>query len=173
MSVIISLDCDFGYKVGGMGTVGDFVLLGVVRDATATLSHTESDATTRASQGWRAMLAVIKELEVSIQIVKDLTDPGFIALQSAWWNRSKIAIAMLDGDLDTGPGLVFDAQIFNFSPGQPLEELSTVDVTFKPTYSPGNPPYLATAGVNASGESMKQEAALPQPEQPEQPEYEE
>ena len=65
----------------------------------------------------------------------DTTDAGFTALQSAWASSAEIALAAMDGDIETAgsQGLAGNFTVTNFSRNEPLEEAITVNVTVKPS----------------------------------------
>lgn len=112
-----------------------------VKDLTLNIEAGEADATTRGNNGWRATLATLKDGSIEFEMVWDTADAGFNAIRTAFFNRSAIGFAILDGDIaDTGTqGLKAAMAITNFSRNEPLEEAITVSVTAKPTYS-DNPP---------------------------------
>lgn len=143
----IGLDAVLGYKAGGYGEAGDFLELANARDVTFDVSHSEADLTSRANNGWRATEPVLKEGELSFQMIWDPADAGFTAIRTAWEGRSIIGMAVLDGPLDSGKGWKFNGKVIGFTVNQPLEEGIVVDVTIKPTYSTDVPTYV-TSGVN-------------------------
>ena len=112
-----------------------------VKDLTLNIEAGEADATTRGNNGWRATLATLKDGSIEFEMVWDTADAGFNAIRTAFFNRTAIGFAILDGDIaDIGTqGLKAAMAITNFSRNEPLEEAITVSVTAKPTYS-DNPP---------------------------------
>lgn len=112
-----------------------------VKDLTLNIEAGEADATTRGNNGWRATLATLKDGSIEFEMVWDTADAAFNAVRTAFFSRSAIGFAILDGDIaDTGTqGLKAAMAITNFSRNEPLEEAITVSVTAKPTYS-DNPP---------------------------------
>jgi len=106
-----------------------------VKDLTLNLETGEADATTRGNNGWRATLATLKEGSMEFEMVWDTDDAGFTAIKDAWLNSTEIALAAMDGDIDTGgsQGLASNFTVTNFSRNEPLEEAITVNVTVKPS----------------------------------------
>jgi len=149
---IMGFDGVLGYKVGGVAGGGSYTALNPVRDVQLNLTKAEADATTRGNNGWTATLAGLKDGTLEFDLVWDPTDPGFDALRSAWESGDPIGIAASDGPLSSGRGWEFDAQVFDFGRGEPLNDVMTVSVKIKPTYSGTAPAYFSD-GVNAGGSS--------------------
>lgn len=137
MGFKLGMNCKAYYGAAGSTATN---LMGNVKDVTLNLSTGESDVTTRANAGWRAMAATLKEGSVEFKMVWDTADPGFIAIKDAWFAAAAIALKFLDGP--GGSGLDADFTITNFTRNEPLEEAVTVDVTAKPTYSTRAPEWI-------------------------------
>lgn len=88
--------------------------------------------TTRATQGWKASVATLKEASLEFGILYDTEDADFTAFQEAYFSNTPIALFITDGN---DHGLDADFSITGFSVEQPLEEALTVSVTAKPTAS--------------------------------------
>jgi hypothetical protein len=55
--------------------------------------------------------------------VWDTSDADFAAVRDAWLNNAEIALAVMDGDIDTmAQGLAGNFVITNFSRTEPLED---------------------------------------------------
>lgn len=108
-----------------------------VKDVTLNLEAGEADVTTRMNNGWRATLATLKEGSVEFEMVWDPDEPGFWEIQNAYFGNVPIALAVMDGDIQTPgtQGLVAYFTITNLTRSEPLEEAITASVTAKPTYS--------------------------------------
>jgi len=106
-----------------------------VKDLTLNLETGEADVTTRANSGWRATAATLKEGSIEFEMVWDSGDAGFTAIKNAWLNSAEIALAAMDGDIETAgnQGLASNFTVTNFSRAEPLEEAMTVSVTIKPS----------------------------------------
>ena len=103
-----------------------------VKDLTLNLESGEADVTTRATKGWRATIATLKEASLEFAILYDTEDPDFQAFSDAYFGNTPIALFVTDG---AGNGLDADFSITGFSVEQPLEEALNVSVTAKPTAS--------------------------------------
>jgi|TARA_Y100001933_G_scaffold254675_2_gene296701 hypothetical protein len=115
-----------------------------VKDVTLNLETGESDVTTRASNGWRATIATLKNGSVEFTLIWDTEDAGFTAIKNAYFNNTAIALAVLDGE--GGSGLDADFSVTNFTRNEPLEEAITVNVTVKPTYVSRAPTWVDGGG---------------------------
>lgn len=110
------------------------------KDVTLTLEKGEADVTTRGNEGWRATVGTLKEGSVEFEMLWDTADPGFNAIQQAYFNDTPLAFAILDGE--NGHGLDADFAVMNFSRTEALEEAMAVSVTIKPTYSTRAPAWI-------------------------------
>lgn len=137
MGIKLGMECKLYY--GAAGSTAN-TLLANVKDLTLNLEKGEADVTTRANQGWRAVVATLKSGTVEFEMVWDTEDAGFAALKDAYFNNTAIALAVLDGE--SGEGLDADFSVTNFSRNEPLEEAVTVNVTVKPTYSTRAPAWV-------------------------------
>ena len=106
-----------------------------VKDLTLNLETGEADITTRANNGWRATLATLKDGSIEFEMLWETGDAGFNALKTAWATGAEIALAAMDGDIETAgsEGLAGNFTVTNFSRSEPLEEGVTVSVTVKPS----------------------------------------
>ena len=106
-----------------------------VRDLTLNLETGEADVTTRSNSGWRATAATLKDGSIEFEMVWDSEDSGFTKVKDAWLASSQVALAAMDGDIETSgnQGLASNFTVTNFSRSEPLEEAITVSVTIKPS----------------------------------------
>ena len=114
-----------------------------VKDVTLSLESGDADVTTRATQGWRASVATLKEGSLEFEMNYDTEDADFTAIQAAFLANTALAFFVSDG---SGNGLDADFSITAFNIEQPLEEAMTVSVTAKPTASTRAPSWV-TAGA--------------------------
>jgi predicted secreted protein len=121
----------------GTGAPTNLTLVDNVKDVALNLSTAEADVTTRANNGWKASVSTLKEGSVDFDMICNTSDANFAALQSAFFNRTSVAIAVLDGDKATvgTQGLWADFSIMNFSRDEKLTEAQSVKVSLKPTIS--------------------------------------
>lgn len=99
--------------------------------------------TTRATKGWKASVATLKEASLEFGILYDTEDADFQAFSSAYFNNTPLALFVSDG---AGNGLDADFSITGFSVEQPLEEALSVSVTAKPTASTRAPAWKTGSG---------------------------
>ena len=125
MAVVLGLDAVL--LRGAAGSTGSTEVKNV-KDLTLNLESGEADVTTRATQGWKASIATLKEASLEFGILYDTEDPDFTAFQEAYFSNTPLALFITDGNEH---GLDADFSITGFS----LEEALTVSVTAKPTSS--------------------------------------
>lgn len=118
-----------------------------VRDVTLNFTKTEADVTTRGGNGWRQIVAALKDATLEFEMVYDTADADFTALQTAFFANTVIAMAILDGGSATvgTQGLWADFMIVGFEKSQPLEGAMTVRVSARPTYSAVAPAWITVA----------------------------
>jgi len=129
MAIVLGLDAKL--LRGAVGATGATEVKNV-KDLTLNLESSEADVTTRATKGWKATVAALKEASLEFGILYDTEDADFTAFQAAYFGNTPIALFVTDGD---GHGLDADWSITGFTVEQPLEEALTVSVTAKPTAS--------------------------------------
>ncbi|MDD4818280.1 MAG: phage tail tube protein [Victivallaceae bacterium] len=139
MAVVLGLDAKL--LRGAAGQTGTTEVSNV-KDLTLNLESGEADVTTRATKGWRATVATLKDASLEFGILYDTEDEDFKAFSDAYFNNTPLALFVTDGG---GSGLDADFSITGFSVEQPLEEALTVQVTAKPTASTRAPAWK-TAG---------------------------
>lgn len=118
-----------------------------VRDVTLGLEAGEADATTRGNNGWRATMATLKDASLEFEMVWDTADANFTAIRNAFLTNTLIKLAVMT-DMwaeSFNHGLYAHWMITGFSRNEPLEDVITVSVTAKPTYSV-NPPLWVDDG---------------------------
>lgn len=118
-----------------------------VTDVTLNMQKGEADVTTRANNGWKASVGTLKEGSVEFEMIWDPSDAGFTAIQTAFFNNTSIALAILDGAAATvgSQGLWADFSVTNFTRSEPLNEAIKAKVTVKPTYSAVAAAWVTTA----------------------------
>ena len=143
MSLGKGMNAKLYYDTAGVGE-GTWTELTIVKDVSLNLEKAEADVTTRAAGGWRQTVSTIKEATIEFEMIWDPADAGFEAIRDAWKNGSLIGLAAMDGAIATvgSQGLTADCEIISFNKNEPLEEVATVNVTAKPTYSTTAPEWL-------------------------------
>jgi len=140
VAIKLGMEATLNYKVGGQGGAGAWLELTNTKDVTLSLEAGEADVTTRANDGWRAIVATLKEASVEFEMVWDTGDAGFDAIKDAYLANDIIGFQILDGD--SGEGLQADFMITSFSRSEALEEAIMVSVTAKVTYSATPPSWI-------------------------------
>jgi hypothetical protein len=136
MAIVLGLDAKL--LRGAAGAVGATEVKNV-KDLTLNLESGEADVTTRATKGWRASVATLKEASLEFGILYDTEDADFQAFQEAYFGNTPLSLFVTDG---AGGGLDADWSITGFSIEQPLEEALSVSVTAKPTASTRAPAWV-------------------------------
>ena len=136
MAVVLGLDA-----ILMRGTAGQTAATEVknVKDLTLSMESGEADVTTRATSGWKASIATLKEASLEFGILYDTEDADFTAFRDAYFGNTPLALFVTDGN---GSGLDADWSITGFSVEQPLEEALTVSVTAKSTASTRAPAWV-------------------------------
>jgi hypothetical protein len=144
------VDAKLFYCVAGIGGTPTWIELTNVKNVTVSMTKGEADVTTRANNGWKAVVGTLKEASIEFEMIWNTQDLGFSAIQKAYFDGTIIGIAAMDGPVSGAgasgsQGLWADCMVVDFSRDEPLEDALTVKVTVKPTYST-NPPIWKTVG---------------------------
>lgn len=132
----IGLDCKL-YKspaLSGAPGTGTWTELTKAREVTMSLEASEADVTSRASGGWRHTRQTLKDGSLEFEMIWDPDDSVGEDIRSAYFDRTKIALAAMDGDIAVAgsKGFVSNYYITGWSRPEPLEEGVTISVTAKP-----------------------------------------
>ena len=130
MAIRLGFQCKMYYGPAGSPATTELTNVG---DVDFNLSKSEADVTTRGSLGWEATVGVIKQGEVSFDMIWDTDDAAFNTFMNAWLNDDAIALKILDGE--TGSGLDADFSILDIGRSEPLKEAVKAKIKVKPTYS--------------------------------------
>ena len=111
------------------------------RDSTLSMDMGEADASCRGGGGFKMSAPTLTALEVSGTALKEKEDPTFIAMELAARGNTIVDILVMDGDRTSvdSDGWRLDAQFFNWSEQQPLEDVVAIDWTLKPARSLNKP----------------------------------
>ena len=109
MAIVLGLDA-----VLMRGTAGSQGTTEVknVKDLTLNLESGEADVTTRATAGWRASVATLKEASLEFSILYDTEDTDYNAFATAYFNNTPLSLFVSDGN---GTGL--DADFWSVTNG--------------------------------------------------------
>ncbi|MEM8738083.1 MAG: hypothetical protein AAGG38_06345 [Planctomycetota bacterium] len=106
---------------------------GRCKNVTLNMETAEADVTERGSE-WEEILEGIKRASIEVEIVHDPDNPFYAALVTAWKTRGGIALAAMDGPIDTPPaeGLAGNFTVLNMTRTEQLEEAVMSTFTIKP-----------------------------------------
>src|SRR5208337_2564504 len=97
MAIRLGLNAKLYLKPGGVAGAGTWIEMGNVKDVTLNLEKGDADVTTRANNGWKASVPTTKEAKLETTLIWDTTDPGFVAIQQAFFQNTAIGVMALDG----------------------------------------------------------------------------
>ena len=145
MAIILGKDC--------VATLGS-TPLGNIKDVTINLEKGESDATVRATGGWRATIGTLKNASVDFQMNYDDADTQVTALETAFMNDTPVEMSFAAGTSTLSAWF----SLTNFTRNEALEDIVTVDVTaaIAPQDSSGTavtPTFGSSSGSGGSGGS--------------------
>ena len=140
MAIVLGLNAKI--LRGAAGATGSTEVKNV-KDLTLNLESGEADVTTRATEGWKAAIATLKEGSLEFGMLYDTADADFQAFQAAYFSNTPMALFVSDG---AGTGLDADFSITGFNITQNLEEAMTVSVKAKPTASTRAPQWVSGSG---------------------------
>lgn len=113
-----------------------------VKDLTLSMEKDETDVTTRASGGWKEFVDGLVDGSVEFSMLYDTTDADFTAIQDAFYNKTPVEFAVMDGIItgagSTGnQGLRAFMMIKSFTRNENLGEALMVDVSLRPCKNAG------------------------------------
>ncbi len=132
------------WKAGQISTAGTYAELKLVRDVSVESSATEIDASSRASL-FKKTLAGQVDTSFEFEAIYDMADTGIAALQSAYLNRTLVALKILDGPDTVGSGSqgwFLDVVVLKFTRSEPLDGVQTVTIMVKPAPSNTEPAWI-------------------------------
>ncbi len=140
MAHTIGIDGKLYYDATGAG-VGSWTELTNAQDVRLPMSKSEADVTTRANNGFRAIVGVLKEVSVEFTMIYDPTEAGWVAMNAAFFADTIIGIAVMDGDIVTPgtEGFQADFEILTFEEDQSMEEAMKTNVVAKISFSSFTP----------------------------------
>lgn len=116
-----------------------WVIVENVRDLTGPDSFAEADVSRRQTGGTpiKQSEPTLREFSIEFDMVYDLTDTDFAALQTAFAARTLVEIALADGAIATTGTRYFglEMKIFEFSRNESLTDANIYHVVMKPCYS--------------------------------------
>jgi hypothetical protein len=112
-----------------------------VKNATNPTSLKEVDVTTRATGNFEATDGRIKQSSIEFDVILDPNDANYVAVETAYYANSIIALADMSGPIATSGsrGLWANCKITQFNREEPIDGEQKIHVVAKPTSST-NPP---------------------------------
>lgn len=136
MSKKVGLDCYFYYcttELGDANLPGDatWVEIGAIRDASVSGEVGSADVTSRGNRSRRAHRPTLIDDALDLTAMWDPDDAGLLALQTARLNRTAVAIAMMDGDIEVAGsrGIVGNFYVTKFGRNEALDQGVEVAIT--------------------------------------------
>jgi hypothetical protein len=145
MSVPLGRDARTYYNTGSFASPA-WGVIKRIRDQTTGGGATTIDVATRET-AFKASAVVEIDRTVSFQIIKIVTDASYLALESAYFNKTPLDVLALNGPVMTSGsrGTRAICAVTKFEESYPLGEKQTVDVELTPTLSDDLPqPVLFT-----------------------------
>jgi hypothetical protein len=133
MGAKTGLDCKLFRNTGTSGTpvwneITD------ARDVTLNLTAGDADASSRGVT-FKQYLMTLLDASIDFELVYNTATDDFAALQAAFFNRTTIPFAIMDGPVSAGSeGLLVTCYVSKFTRNEPLENTVTVSVSLKPAY---------------------------------------
>lgn len=136
MSKKVGLDCYFYYCSTALGDANPpadatWVEVGAVKDASASGEVGTADVTSRGNRNRRAHRPTLIDDTLELTALWDPEDAGLLAFQTARLNRTSVAIAMMDGDIEVAGsrGIVGNFYVTKFGRNEALEQGVEVPIT--------------------------------------------
>jgi Phage tail tube protein len=111
------------------------------QDLMLKVEKNTADVTTRGNNGWRAKVAVLRDVTVTFKMIYDNNDPTVAMVLNSFLSNTaptnQLQTAVLDPD---GFGLTASMVVTSCSRNEPLEEALTLDVELTIAYDPAHPP---------------------------------
>jgi hypothetical protein len=132
MQYVLGMNAGAYYGIAGAEMTAMTELTNI-KDCTITFETDEADVTTRANSGWKGTAATLKSCTAEFECLWKPSDPGFVALKTAWLTSAPLEMAFLSEkvSIDTAEGPRGQFSVTNFSRKEPLGEAITVSVTVK------------------------------------------
>jgi hypothetical protein len=118
-----------------------------VRDVKVAGSMSESDVTTRASNGFKLQVPTLEDSSLDFSMPYDTAAAGMTNMAAAYIGRTTVAVAVLSGARTTtgNTGVWADWHVFKFERSQNLSDAQMIDVTLKPAPSIVAPEWVTTS----------------------------
>tara|TARA_Y100000114_G_scaffold49162_1_gene44849 strand:- start:166 stop:621 length:456 start_codon:yes stop_codon:yes gene_type:complete len=136
MAHVLSENAKLYYNSGSYGSP-TWVEICNVKDVTLSLEKDEVDVTTRCSGGFKEFADGLIDASVSFSMLYNTSDAAFTALQTAFFAKEKVEVAVMDGNIVpasgvTASGLRSCCMVKSFSRNESLGEALMTDVSLRP-----------------------------------------
>jgi len=115
------MGCKAGFRA--VLTIGG-VTVGKARDVTVSMDKTLADASVRDGNGFWGRCPALRGIRISADQLWVEDDAGLLAIESAWFNDTLVAIQVVD--ISGGKGWSFNGYIGNLEKGEPLDDVQTL-----------------------------------------------
>jgi len=135
MGTIIGLNCKvFKRTAASSYSTPTFTAVDAVKDASFEISDNLVDASRRGGNGFRQHEATLRDITVTLSMVKDKDDAMFVELLTAMKQKEGFELVIYDGDSGSGSeGLDAMFKFETFNEDQELEGVLMIEATLKPT----------------------------------------
>lgn len=136
MAHVLSEDAKLYYNTGSYSSPTWSEICGV-KDLTLSLEKDEIDLTTRCSGGFKEYADGLLDANITFNMLYDPADAAFTALQTAFFAKSSVEFAVMDGALpppsgSTSQGLRATCMVKSFSRSESLGDALMTDVAVRP-----------------------------------------
>ena len=133
MAHVLAEDAKFYYNTGTYGAPS-WTEIGNVKDLTLNMNKDETDVTTRSSGGFKEYVDGLIDASLEWGMLWDDNDAAFTAIQNAFFNKTAVEFAAMDGDIATSgsEGLRVTCMIKDFTRNETLGEALMMDVSARP-----------------------------------------
>src|SRR5208282_3108244 len=139
--IVLGLNAQLYIAAGGSGGYTSGALVNNCQDLTLKIEKNTADVTTRGNNGWRAKVAVLRDVTLSWKMIWDTNDTNLSIVMTSFLANSApsntIEVAALDNG---GFGLDATMLVSSFTRNEPLEGPLTVDIETTIGYAPSSPP---------------------------------
>lgn len=143
MGARIGLNCKM-YRNTGSYASPSWQEIKNVRDVSTGATKGEADASTRGTGAFEARVGVLKDLDITFEMIDDTADTGghIAAFEDSYINGTALDLAIMNGDITTSGSKGWRArfEVFQFDEQQPLKDVAKISVGIKITYDATNPP---------------------------------
>lgn len=114
----------------------NLLVVDLAKDVTLNQTNTEADASDRSAP-WKMVLPAMIDASIDVELNWDTTNLAFEKIRDAFYARTAIGVACLDGAKDTfgSEGIWADMVVTSFNRNEAMENVITANATLKPTKS--------------------------------------